>query len=104
MLQKLGTVRDCLMLAPQVRLSMEAVRAEAEDFNTKAYKMSKANKDDRVVTVLKDQLEEFKQVCRGLLGQCFCRISCSLCCPHAPAPVDLGGCCVVPQRAKKQPL
>ena len=64
----LGTVLNCLMPAPQVRLSMEAVRAEAEDFNTKAYKMSKANKDDRVVTVLKDQLEEFKQVCWGLLG------------------------------------
>lgn len=53
------------MPAPQVRLSMEAVRSEAEDFNTKAYKMSKANKDDRVVTVLKDQLEEFKQVSWG---------------------------------------
>ena len=58
----LGCVLNCLVPAPQVRLSMEAVRAEAEDFNTKAYKMSKANKDDRVVTVLKDQLEEFKQV------------------------------------------
>ena len=78
---------------------MEAVRAEAEDFNTKAYKMSKANKDDRVVTVLKDQLEEFKQVCWGLLGCCICMgsgVSCSLCCPDAPAPGDLGGCSAVP--------
>lgn len=47
----------------QVRLKLETIRADVDEFGGKAYRMSKANKDDAVVALLKDQLDEFKQVC-----------------------------------------
>ena len=34
-----------------------------EEFGGKAYRMGKGSKDDAVVALLKDQLDEFKQVC-----------------------------------------
>ena len=46
----------------QVRLSLEAIRADVEEFGGKAYRMGKGSKDDAVVALLKDQLDEFKQV------------------------------------------
>lgn len=48
--------------ALQVRLNLETIRADVEEFGGKAYRMGKANKDDAVVAFLKDQLDEFKQV------------------------------------------
>ena len=47
----------------QVRLKLETIRADVDEFGGKAYRMGKANKDDAVVALLKDQLDEFKQVC-----------------------------------------
>ena len=46
----------------QVRLSLEVMRADVEEFGGKAYRMGKGSKDDAVVALLKDQLDEFKQV------------------------------------------
>lgn len=46
----------------QVRLKLENIRADVEEFGGKAYRMGKANKDDAVVALLKDHLDEFKQV------------------------------------------
>ncbi|KAK9828903.1 hypothetical protein WJX72_002692 [[Myrmecia] bisecta] len=45
-----------------VRLNIETIRAEVEDFGGKAYRMGKASKEDRVVFALKDELDNFKQV------------------------------------------
>lgn len=45
-----------------MRLSLEAIRADVEEFGGKAYRMGKGSKDDAVVALLKDQLDEFKQV------------------------------------------
>ena len=50
---------------PQVRLKLETIRADVEDFGGKAYRMGKGSKDDAVVALLKDQLDEFKQVAHG---------------------------------------
>jgi len=51
-----------IMSMHQVRLSLEAIRADVEEFGGKAYRMGKGSKDDAVVALLKDQLDEFKQV------------------------------------------
>ncbi len=51
-----------MMSMHQVRLSLEAIRADVEEFGGKAYRMGKGSKDDAVVALLKDQLDEFKQV------------------------------------------
>ena len=53
-----------MMSMHQVRLSLEAIRADVEEFGGKAYRMGKGSKDDAVVALLKDQLDEFKQVPR----------------------------------------
>ena len=57
-----------------MRLKLESIRADVEEFGGKAYRMGKANKDDAVVALLKDQLDEFKQVLRTLqkMAQAFC--------------------------------
>ena len=52
------TYHGCL----QVRLSLEVIRADVEEFGGKAYRFGKGSKDDAVVGLLKDQLDEFKQV------------------------------------------
>lgn len=57
-----------MLTAPQVRLSLEVIRADVEEFGGKAYRMGKGSKDDAVVALLKDQLDEFKQV----LQYCSC--------------------------------
>lgn len=57
-------IRLALPVSPlQVRLNLETIRADVEEFGGKAYRMGKANKDDAVVAFLKDQLDDFKQVC-----------------------------------------
>ena len=53
---------NIMMSMHQVRLSLEAIRADVEEFGGKAYRMGKGSKDDAVVALLKDQLDEFKQV------------------------------------------
>ena len=60
-------VRQCVLAdqfaaLPQVRLKLETIRADVEEFGGKAYRMGKGSKDDAVVALLKDQLDEFKQV------------------------------------------
>ena len=57
------TEQDLIIGAvPQVRLNLETIRADVEEFGGKAYRMGKGSKDDAVVALLKDQLDEFKQV------------------------------------------
>lgn len=51
-----------IALILQVRLNLEIIRADVEEFGGKAYRMGKGSKDDAVVALLKDQLDEFKQV------------------------------------------
>ena len=63
-------VRQCRLAdqfatLPQVRLKLETIRADVEEFGGKAYRMGKGSKDDAVVALLKDQLDEFKQVLHG---------------------------------------
>ena len=53
---------DQFAALPQVRLKLETIRADVEEFGGKAYRMGKGSKDDAVVALLKDQLDEFKQV------------------------------------------
>ncbi len=55
-------INAIMVLMHQVRLSLEAIRADVEEFGGKAYRMGKGSKDDAVVALLKDQLDEFKQV------------------------------------------
>eukprot|EP00882_Tetradesmus_deserticola_P029870 GHRQ01033497.1.p1 GENE.GHRQ01033497.1~~GHRQ01033497.1.p1 ORF type:complete len:381 (+),score=198.64 GHRQ01033497.1:102-1244(+) len=45
-----------------VLLNVEAVRQEVEDYAAKAYKAAKANKDDQVVSRLKDVVDDFKEL------------------------------------------
>ena len=58
----------------QVRLSLEAIRADVEEFGGKAYRFGKGSKDDAVVALLKDQLDEFKQVNSQLFKRLTCLI------------------------------
>ena len=57
-----GEAASDLVVVHQVRLSLEVMRADVEEFGGKAYRMGKGSKDDTVVALLKDQLDEFKQV------------------------------------------
>lgn len=42
-------------------LKIESIRSEVDDYGMRAYKMAKANKDDKVVERLKECIEDFKQ-------------------------------------------
>ncbi|KAG2451278.1 hypothetical protein HYH02_003884 [Chlamydomonas schloesseri] len=44
------------------QMSIEAIRAEVEDYAQRAYKMGKAAKEDQVVVRLKDCIDDFKQI------------------------------------------
>lgn len=54
----------------KVRLILETIRADVEEFGGKAYRMGKGSKDDAVVALFKDQLDEFKQVQTIRLATC----------------------------------
>lgn len=62
--QRRTPIAHCMtaVLKSQVRLHLETIRADVEEFGGKAYRMGKGSKDDAVVALLKDQLDEFKQV------------------------------------------
>ncbi|KXZ55711.1 DHC8 protein [Gonium pectorale] len=48
--------------AGQSQMSIEAIRAEVEEYAQRAYKMGKAAKEDQVVVRLKDCIDDFKQI------------------------------------------
>eukprot|EP00201_Polytomella_parva_P020499 CAMPEP_0175042260 /NCGR_PEP_ID=MMETSP0052_2-20121109/2450_1 /TAXON_ID=51329 ORGANISM="Polytomella parva, Strain SAG 63-3" /NCGR_SAMPLE_ID=MMETSP0052_2 /ASSEMBLY_ACC=CAM_ASM_000194 /LENGTH=3805 /DNA_ID=CAMNT_0016305023 /DNA_START=33 /DNA_END=11446 /DNA_ORIENTATION=+ len=48
--------------AGQVQLSIELIRSEVDEYAMRAYKMSKASKEDQVVARLKDCIDDFKQI------------------------------------------
>lgn len=50
--------------AGEQTLKIEAIRSEVDEYGMRAYKMAKANKDDKVVERLKECIEDFKQVRR----------------------------------------
>ena len=46
----------------QVRINVEDIKKELDEFGSQAYKFGKANKDNMVVGAVKDELEGFKKI------------------------------------------
>ena len=46
----------------QVRINVEDIKKELDDFGSQAYKFGKANKDNQVVGAIKEELEGFKKI------------------------------------------
>ena len=46
----------------QVRINVEDIKKELEEFGSQAYKFGKANKENKVVGAVKEELEDFKKI------------------------------------------
>ena len=53
---------DGVKIIVQVRINVEDIKKELDEFGSQAYKFGKANKENRVVGAVKEELEGFKKI------------------------------------------